>query len=95
MWSFVGDVYASQHHTPSWPQELYALGVPPLCTVWVLLLWQADYCEWSGMCGWPLAFSVARPCLVWRLPATDSWGQVMRQLAAEPRGALGLVLAHW
>ena len=41
---------------------------------------------WSGRCGWPLVHLVARPYLVRRLLATGWLGQVMRQLAVEPRG---------
>ena len=37
-----------QQCSPLWSLELYALGVPCIWTVWVLLLWEADYCEQSG-----------------------------------------------
>ena len=60
----------------------------------VLQLWQADYCGWSGRCGWPLVWLVTRPCLVQRLPATGWWGWVTTWLAAEPQLFPGLVLAH-
>ena len=38
---------------------------------------------------WPLFWSVAMPCLVWRLPAADGQSQVMKQLPTEPQGSQG------
>ena len=41
----------SQKHTPLWSPELYALGIPLMWALWVLLLWWADYSGQSGRCG--------------------------------------------
>ena len=67
----------SQQHTPFWSPDL---GVPPIWAAWVLLLWQADYCGQSGRYGWPSSWLVARPFLMWRLPAAGWRGWVMRRL---------------
>ena len=58
----------SEQCTPLWSPELYALGVPPVWAVWALLLWGADYYEWSGRYG--------RPCLAdyQALPCTEAAG---------------------
>ena len=61
--------------------------------VWFFLLWQTDYCGLSGRHGW-LVWLVARPCLVWKLPATGWQGRIIRQLAVEPQEVPMLVLAH-
>lgn len=42
----------------------------PCWAVWILLLWQADYCGQSGRLGWPLVQIVARPRLLKGLLAT-------------------------
>ena len=52
--------------------------------VWVFLLWQADYCGWPGRCGWPPVLGIARPCIVWNVPAAGGSGWVMRHLAVGP-----------
>ena len=41
----------SQKCTSLWLQELYALGLSPVWAVWVIMLWQADYCGLSGRPG--------------------------------------------
>ena len=78
-----------------WSPELYALGEFPIWALWVLLLWQADYCGQSWRCVWLLFLLVARPCLVWRLPAIGGWGWFKMWLAVDPWGVPVLVLAHW
>ena len=50
-----------QQCSPLWSLELYALGVPCIWTVWVLLLWEADYCEQSGRHGWLLVWLSNKP----------------------------------
>ena len=77
--------YMSEQHTRLWLPELYALGVPPMWAVLVLLLWWADYCVCSLV-------AVAGLQSSW-LPVES--GQVMRWLATQPRDLPGLVLTNW
>lgn len=81
--------YASQS------MELYAVGVCPLWSAWVLLLWQADHYWWYSRYDWFLVQLVSRLCLVWCLLATLLWGQVMSWLAMMPWGIQGIVLSLW
>lgn len=69
-----------QQCTALWSLELYVLGVPPM--------WAARALLGGGL--W-----VAGPQSAWLL-AAGWWGQVTRQLVAEPwgLGVPGLVLAH-
>lgn len=61
----------SEGPTPLWSLELYALGVPLLGAAGILLLWQADYCRWSGRLGWLPFWLAARPWLLQRLPESQ------------------------
>ena len=63
-----------------------------MTSVWVFLLWQADYGP-VGLVA-PSLFSYL-VCIVQRLLATGWQKWVMRQLTAEPQGIPGLVLAIW
>ena len=54
-------------------------------TAWVLLLWRANYVgSLIGLVWLPVQL-VAKPCLVWRLPASGWWDQLTRQLTAKPQ----------
>ena len=72
----------------------YALGVPSVWAAWGLLLWWADYCRWSGMCGWPLIWLVAWPCLMQRLPAPVRWGSGWQQGPWDPRTSASLLVVR-
>lgn len=62
--------------------------------VWVLLLWLADYSEWSNKHSWP--WSSWFPGLACTgLQITGWWGSVLRQLSVKPQEAAKLVLAYW
>ena len=85
-WPFVGDILCFlAAHAYLVTRAIRSRGTP-MWAVWVLLLWQTDYCGRSGSCGWPLVWLIARPCLVQRLPVTGWQDWVMRQLSVEPWG---------
>ena len=83
----------AQQCTPLWSVELYALGVPSMWAVGVLLLRWIDYYGFSGGWDWPPIWLVFRLCLVWRLLATCGWGWDVADCTA--REVLILVLTHW
>ena len=59
----------SRQHSPLWSPELYALGVPPIWVVWVLLYDSLTTVgSLVGVAG-PPVWLAARHCLVQRLPA--------------------------
>lgn len=64
----------SQQCTALWSLELYALGMPLMWALWVLLLYWENYYGQSGRCGWSPVQLVARLCLVQRLLGTGGRG---------------------
>ena len=98
----------SQQCTPLWSPKLYALGVPSVWVVWVLLWWQVDYYRQSGLASgfvgcqaWPCVESAhhwlagpGREVAGCVTPVGPGFSAGLLMGGVRVQGIPGLVLAH-
>ena len=91
-WSFVGDVLCNPVvYSPLVTSTVRSRDAPYVCCMSPLVVVGCGLIDVASP-----VWLVARPCLVWRWPATSDWGWDTRWwLVVELHGVLVLVLAHW